>query len=287
MNDDVQPPDTPSDELVAVNAVLDGTASAAEQALVDASPELSALLESYRATSRELAVVDVASEAREAGIAAALAVFDQLDLAAVAAPAQTASNVVVLQRRRTWYRAVTGAAAALVLVVAGVAALSSLGDSSSNNESAATVPASQKSQEAGSTDAPAADDASSPMAATAAAGTMSPAASDAGSTQIESTGTADTTAPVPAENPSVSTIGSIGGAADPRTPVADQTALATYVANATARPAGAQQCAPNGGESLGEISYQGTPAIVIRDPATGGVTVHDAANCSVLTTLQP
>lgn len=286
MNDDVQPPDTPSDELVAVNAVLGGTASAAEQALVDASPELTALLESYRATRRELAVVDVPSEAREAGIAAALAAFDQLDGAAVAAPA-AASNVVVLQRRRTWYRAVTGAAAALVLVVAGVAALSSLGDSSSNSESAATVPASQKSQEAGSTDAPAADDASSPMAATAAADTMSPAATDAGATQIETSSGADASTPAPAENPPVSTIGSIGGAADPRTPVADQTALATYVANATARPAGAQQCAPSGGESLGEISYQGTPAIVIRDPATGDVTVHDAANCSVLTTLQP
>ncbi|TPW15093.1 MAG: hypothetical protein FD127_982 [Acidimicrobiaceae bacterium] len=54
MNDDLHPSDTPSDELLAVNALIDGTATAADQAVVDASPELQHLLHELQSPHRSI-----------------------------------------------------------------------------------------------------------------------------------------------------------------------------------------------------------------------------------------
>ena len=125
MNDDVQPSDTPSDELVAVSAILDGTATADERALVEASPELGGLVDELRTHRQAIVEVEVPDAVRESAIAAALAAFDELHVAAapLAAAAVAPANVVSLDRRRRMYRRVTGAAAAVIVVVVGVAAL--------------------------------------------------------------------------------------------------------------------------------------------------------------------
>ena len=72
--------DTPDTSRLLASAALDNEVTADERAQVDASESLTAEVATYRALRRDLAEVDVPSDVREAGIAAALAVFDAMML---------------------------------------------------------------------------------------------------------------------------------------------------------------------------------------------------------------
>jgi hypothetical protein len=291
MNDDVQPPDTPSDELVAVNAVLDGTATADQRALVDSSTELTELLGEFDTTRLAIAQVDVPDGTRGAAIAAALAAFDEMHAHVERPP--NVPNVVVFERRNRWNRSMLGAAAAVILVVGAVAALSTQGGSDSDDsETAAMSPAATAldSDQKESGEASTAADATVTMDAPAAA--VVPAldsAADGGAGRAESTDAASTTA---AESPPPeATIGEIpAGGAEAGSPpsIDDDDELAAFASTAEATPdARTAQCAPTGSDQLGEINYRGTPGLVARDPDTGEITVFAVADCEVLTTLAP
>ena len=80
MNDDAPDLPTPSPEFDAVAAVLDGNATPDDQALVDASPALQALLADLAADKAAIADVsdiEITTEVREWSIAAALGAYDQ------------------------------------------------------------------------------------------------------------------------------------------------------------------------------------------------------------------
>lgn len=128
--------DTPDTSRLLASAALDNEVTADERAQVDASESLTAEVATYRALRRHLAEVDVPSDVREAGIAAALAVFDAMmldvDLIDVdltdahptdAHPTdeETRSNVVSMQaRRRRQIRWLGGVAAAAIVAVLGI-----------------------------------------------------------------------------------------------------------------------------------------------------------------------
>jgi hypothetical protein len=297
MNDDVQPSDTPSDELLAVSASIDGVATADERAIVEASPELSALADELRANARSVAQVDVPPTARESAMTAALAAFDHLN-DAVPAAAATPTNVVSIGRRRTWYRAITGAAAALLLVVGGVAAIRA-SDGSDSDDASTAIDVS-----------PSAKTADTATAAGAAAGTMSDQASAADAaesaeapaetempTQLpmsasDTAAPGDSTAPDRTDSGPASTvpptIGVIPGPAeaDSDPAIDDEQQLATYVASARVDSSSrTAACVPDGGESLGDVSYQGTLALVARDPDSGEVMVFAVDDCRLLATI--
>jgi hypothetical protein len=306
MNDDVQPPDTPEDELEAVNAVLDGLATDHQRALVEASPQLTQLLAEFQADRRAVAQVQVSAQARESHIAAALAAFDDLNLAgaaavapAAAAAARTSTNVVSMVRHRGVYRTLLGAAAAVVLVVGGVAALSSQRDSDQNSAASAATAADAKvgGDEAATLDAPAPELAATGSAANDAAADQSAQASTAMTENTAAPAMADAAAEAPADTTAAadtsaaprSTIGSIGaGGAEALQRVDDDAQLKSYVAAppAAAAPQPVAACGPSGSEVFGNVSYQGTPAVVLRDPDTGQILVYALDDCRLLTTLQ-
>ena len=143
--------DTPDPSRLLASAALDNEVTADERAQVDASDSLTAELATYRALRRDLAEVDVPADAREAGIAAALAIFDaamidsssidtgRIDAAVIDSSsidvnandvnendanvndAATRSNVVSMQtRRRQQFRWLVGVAAAAIVAVVGI-----------------------------------------------------------------------------------------------------------------------------------------------------------------------
>lgn len=141
MNDDtsMNSPDLdPLHELA--SAHLDGATSADERAQVQASPELTALVDSFAALRTELAdVPPVAATVRDAGIAAALAHFDELradGAGATAVAASASAPVVQLDARRRWPTWVMSAAAGLALL--GAVGIGVLGSGGSDSESSAT-----------------------------------------------------------------------------------------------------------------------------------------------------
>ena len=313
MNDDVLPPDTPGDQLEAVNAVLDGLATDDQRALVHASPQLAQLLDQFQANRRAVGQVQVSDQARELHIAAALAAFDDVHLAsaahgatgsnvgAVAAGVAAApTNVVSLATHRRMYRTLLGAAAALVLIVGGVAALSSQGGSDQNS-AATAAEAKVGDDEAATLDAPSPDLAATAAGAADTAATASAEASTALSqgaaapvaTDAADNAVAQTDAPAETTAAPRSTIGSIDSGAEPLQPIADDQQLAAYAAVPPAAD-DAQAVAPCGPanndntnlDNLGNVSYQSTPAVVIRDRTSGQVDVYALDGCRLLTTLQ-
>jgi hypothetical protein len=117
---------TPHDPAELASAYLDGDAPAEARARVEASAELSALVQSFRGVREQLADVPPATDTvREAAFAAALAEFDK-----------PAAPVVSLASRRRWPGAVMKVAAALALVgVVGVAVFGGDSDSDENSSS--------------------------------------------------------------------------------------------------------------------------------------------------------
>lgn len=305
MNDDLHPSDTPSEQLLAVNAVLDGIATDDQRALVDASAQLTQLLDELQTNRQAVAQVEASpdqtsTETRELHIAAALAAFDELhraDADAVATvAARPAAKVVSLDRHRRMYRTLMGAAAALVVLVGGVAALGSLGGSDDDSAATATETRKADGDQAATLDAPAPELADTGAGSTDAPATQSAEAVTAMTenssatveTEVLEDAAGDTNAPAETAEAPRPTIGSIGvGGADTAQRIANEDELAAYVASppATDNETTSAPCVPSGSDNLGNITYQGTLAVVVRDPDTGQVDVFDVDDCTLLVTL--
>lgn len=284
MNDDALDPTTPSPELEAVAAVLDGTATPAERALVEASPELQALLADLtadRAAIADLADIEITTEVREWSIAAALGAYDEMlaapVAAAVAATTPAGATVVRFERRRTAYRAVMGAAAAIVLVLVGVAVIGSGG--SDDDQTVTPMAATAKSQ------ASAPDSA---LAATAAEGGM--AAEPVADATTEAAGSAVPNAATDSTSPAspAYTIGA-GGATVGSDLQSPQDLVDFAMGRSAMVPVEGEAfpCVADGAEAIGTATYQGADAMIVRDPATGQITAFDLTTCAPLAQAGP
>ncbi|MCX6519857.1 MAG: hypothetical protein NTZ21_04255 [Actinobacteria bacterium] len=322
MNHDPLDPQTPDEDLLAVSALLDGTATADDEARVDADPALRELLDIWRDQRTALADVAAPAGAREDALAAAMSVFDRLQseqhdqrvedddtVAPVVniTPAGTApapGNVIRFERRRRTYRLLTGAAAAVGVLFVGALVVGGLGSmGGSDEESTAIAP--EAAAKSPTPDASrVADDPATPMMESAEAAPMGDAAGGAGET---GDGAFSTAAPAATESAAASEIteapaatdapapensaDTISGAADLVVTITTPQALLDYANTRQAilpLPGLAFPCVAEGDQAVGEVSYQGTPAVVVRDPGTGEVTALDLdGGCAVLATVTP
>lgn len=311
-------PTPDEDALLAVSALLDGTASAEDVARVESDPALRALLDDLRVLRAEVADVPPPPAAtRDAAIAGALAVFDEVHaptttdtVAAHTSPTGStppAANVVRFERRRRWYGVVTGAAAAAVAVLfVGALVSGGLGGGDDEESTAFESPAADEARTApaetlaGATEAPPAMGAEPMMTETGEldAATEAPDGADqAGGADVEM---ADTTEPPAAAEATVApaatnaatddTIDSIDGAAEV-VAITSPEQLRDYANGRRAvlpLPGLGFPCVEEGQEAIGEVTYQGVQSIVVRDPSTGTVTAYDLrGSCAVVATVEP
>lgn len=278
MSDETLSPDPEHDGALLAAAYLDGHASPEERARVEASPQLMAMVESFRRVRDGLADVPPAPlAARERGIAAALAEFDRLGTAPVAPVAPAASNVVRMRSRR-WSKVLTAAAGIAVVGVIGVAALGSFGGSDSDSSSSGGDAAEARTAGDVTGDAPLVSEDAMVTAGGAGEGGGEVGVSD--TTAAGAVGGTETT--------TVATIGSIDGPGSP-VPQLEQTSdLRSLPEPKTAvAPSFTFDCPLSDTEEvLAEVTYQGTPAVVVRDTVTGVISAVDS-QCTVLASLQP
>lgn len=278
---------SPDHELA--SAYVDGQASAPERAQVEASPELLALVQSYRTVRASMQAVPPApAAARTAALSAALAEFDGLGattsgetvtpLAPVAPVAPPRPNVVPFERRRRWNRVLAAAAAVAIVGVAGVALAGMFGASSDDSASSGTILSADANTE------------SLGSSKVGVAG-ITDATSDSTGTGGTASITADPNVAPPATGDSlrpVETIGSIDGGASAVPEYDDPAALRALPEPTTqVAPSFEFSCPLDGTQDVVlEITWRGTPALVVRDTVTRLITVLDA-QCTVLATVQP
>ena len=329
MNDDIPSarPDLPlPDEGLpvgqfdVVSAVLDGVASETESSMVAASPELGALLDDLRAARASIGTIDVPPAARTAALAAAMAVFDDLQLAAgtaagtaaeaaerlgpdaaaaVTAPSDSAgssrgdaSNVVRIGRRQRQYRAVLGTAAAVVVLFVGVVMVRGLGGDDAEMtsfEAPASVVESGRSIEA----APTMGDA---MTATEIPATELPATGDAtagNTTAGDTTAASPLTEMTPVDSGAI--IDSIDSGAAVLDRVNDEASLRTWAAaRPTPKSVASSTCITGrdagrdaGRVELGTVLHLGTLAVVVRTVDSGALQVLELSTCATLLEATP
>ncbi len=263
----------PQHELA--SAYLDGVASPAERARVEASPELMALVADFTAVRARIAeVVPVATNTRDAAFAAAFAEFDAPALAPAALPAA----VIPMPPSRRWARPVLSVAAAVVLVGAiGIAAKGGLSGDDSKSSSA-TIESSAK--------AVGGEPATETAADTMTAGSPSTIGSIQGGAQ----------AAVVIDTPEQLQPLAFASVADSAAPTAPSPETTAAAAETTADTVGPLQVASNGRAALGcltpqqeflaDIQYQGMFAIAARDTVTGMISAI-TDDCTVLTIVGP
>ena len=273
-NDDLNP----AHELA--SAYLDGVASPAERAEVNASAELSALVASFTAIRAQLAdIPPVATVTRDAAFAAAFAEFD----APALAPAASAA-IIPLSSKRRWARPVLSVAAAVLLVGAiGVAAKSGFSGDDSDSSSA-TLDSSAKVAAADASTQAEMSSNSLAMAPVSTIGSIGGGAQAAliidtpeQLRDLAMTPLADTVLPI-ASSPDTT-------AAAAETTVSESTAAPADV-EAASYARSALACLAAQQVFLADIVYQGVYAIAARDTVTG-MTSAIADDCTVLVTVEP
>lgn len=273
MSDETLSPDPEHDGALLAAAYLDGHATPDERAHVEASPQLMAIVASFAQVRTGLADVPPAPVGpRERGVAAALAEFDRLQSAPTAPVAPVAPNVVPMRSRR-WGTVLTIAAGLALVGVVGVAALGSLGGSDQDSSSGVAENAEARTAVDAAGDAP--------LVSQEALGTVNVSGGS-------SEGGTETTAAGQSEPSSVATIGSIDEPGSP-VPQLEQTSdLRTLPEpKMTVAPSFRFECPlSDTQEILAEVTYQGTPAVVVRDTVTGVISALDS-QCTVLASLQP
>ncbi|MFZ4810893.1 MAG: hypothetical protein ACOYL9_06080 [Ilumatobacteraceae bacterium] len=270
MNDDHDLP-MPSAELLAAAAAADGSASADQLAIIEQWGDLDGLtrdLADDRALVADLSTVPphMDPNVREWSINAALAVYDQLH----AAPVAATSNVVPMRRRprsATWL----SAAAAVVVVLGGFAVTRSLITTDNETSDTATVAEAEAAKTAATTD------------------TQAAAATDAAADPVAgATGAATATQPAIDDAPPY-TIGAAG--AEVQSNLTSPESLRDFAnvnrTTASSAETPAIPCIAVGDEVLGNAAYNNIPAIITRDPATGTVTAYDSVTCAVLASVEP
>jgi hypothetical protein len=121
MTDDRPPIDSSDEELV--SAYLDDEATSVERERVEADPQLLALVDSYRSAAEAVGspVMPLDQPRRDAMVATALAVLDDLDDEVDDEEPGSAAKVVPLSGRRRWISRAPGlAAAAAILFLVGI-----------------------------------------------------------------------------------------------------------------------------------------------------------------------
>ncbi len=275
LNDELNP----QHELA--SAYLDGVASPAERAQIEASPELLTLVASFAAVRIQLAEVPAtAGDHRDAAIASALAEFDYPALA----PTSTDSAIIPLRAKRRWARPVLSVAAAVLLAGAiGLAAKGGLsgGDKSSSAtlDSSAKVASADPANESRMT--------SDTMAAMAPSTIGSIGGSAQAALVIDTPEqlaalAVTTTADIP---------GATAGSPDGTAAASDTTASVdtnppSTPAEFTSSTRNALGCLTSQQEFLADIQYQGTFAIAARDTVSGMISAI-ADDCTVLATVGP
>ncbi len=285
MSDETFPSDHELASAAVASAYVDGQATAQERARVDASPELLALVDTYRSMRTALQAVPAPqAAARDAALAAALSAFDvvsvtspQVTTTAPVAPQRP--NVVSLERHRRASRVLAAAAAVAIVGVAGVALAGMFGGSDNDSASTGTVLSADGNTESlGSSKVGVAG-----FPDTDATGDVATDASVSDSIDPESSPNVTGSETKPTE-----TIGSINGGASP-VPEFRDTAALQAVPEPTSRvaPSFEFDCPLDSTqEVLLEITWRGTPALVVRDTVTRLITVLDA-QCTALVSVQP
>lgn len=273
----------PNDELnpqhELASAYLDGVASPAECAQVEASPELQAVVASFTAVRAQLSDVALASSStREAAFAAAFAEFDAPELAPTAATAA----IIPLGSRRRWTRPVLSVAAAVLLV--GVIGVAAKGGLSSDDSASSSMDTSAKvaSADEAATESQAPNETLA-MASASTIGSIGDSAQAAliidtpEQLQTLSTTWADTAVPVT-------------GAPETTAAASENTASAETIApttlEATTYGRLALGCLTAQQVFLADIQYQGAFAIAALDTVTG-MTSAITDDCTVLATVGP
>jgi hypothetical protein len=298
-------PTTDEDGLLAVSALLDGTATGDERARVAADPALEQLVADLRSIREPLRSVPVPAAVREQMIAAALAEFDGATAAAATTPtttpvtgstAATTARVLRFEHRRRWYAVGSGAAAAAVAVLF-VGALV-VGGRDSGDESVADEATTAKAVTG------ALDTSAAPFAATGGSGEersdvatadaeVAAAAQESG--LDDATGTAapmaaTEMAPTATMAAAEGTIAEIDAPAD-TVSITSPEQLAAYARTQRAvlpLPGLGLPCVDEGTEAVGEVTYQGIASIVVRDSTTGEIRAHDLQDgCAVLAVVAP
>ncbi len=258
------------------SAYLDGVASPAEHAQVEASPELLALVESFTAVRARLAdVAPAATDTRDAAFAAAFAEFDAPATAPMAPPA----TVIPMRSSRRWARPVLSVAAAVLLVGAiGVAAKGGFSGDDSKSSSD-TMESSAK--------AVGGDAAAEPAADTMTA--MSPSTIGYIPGGAQAALVIDTP-----EQLQALAAATVGGSSTPQAEATETTVAAnspdTISPNTPIEVASYERaalgCLTAQQQFLADIQYQGTFAIAARDTVTG-MTSAISDECTVLAVVGP
>jgi hypothetical protein len=304
MNDEIEPP-VPDDRLLAVSAVLDGSADAAEMALVDSSDETRDLLAEFRSHQESLRSVIVPADAAPWSIGAALDVFDRErghthlapDAAAVAAgvtgtSVAPAGNVVRLRRSTSMARVLTGVAAALVVVMVGMVVVGGIGGSGGSDSelSSSTEPPVAALTQRGAAD-DVANDQELPAEAAASALADTTATKSPDSIAADSTAPAATAAPAATEAPpAVNSFSIEAGGATAGTTLSTPDELVSFAAARSALiPLDGQtfRCVEGDDDALGAVQYDGIEAIVTRNRVSSAVSVFDLRDCRILATVTP
>jgi negative regulator of sigma E activity len=243
------------------SAYLDGELSTAERAEVEASPELLTLVGSFQGARETIAQVPTASpEARESAIAAALAEYDRI-LATPAAPAAQAARapVVAMAGYRRWRRVLSMAAAVVAVGTVGIV----VGKGLSKHSGTATT-GSKSAPEVTSGAAPAAGGGAPSSTIGAINGPASAIPNLTDSHQLLYVQPQVGVAGVPA--PQVATAGStVGGADTGQTAPGQRSFVGPQIEAAMACKLGQHE------ERVAQITWNGTPALVVRDTVTGAV----------------
>ncbi len=276
----------PTDELL--GAYLDDIATADERAIVDADPQLLARLGELRAVARAVADVSpVESWERESSILAALHAFDELavGIARPGQPAEELADTLVVpmsmhstseirrpRRHRAWATGRwMGAAAALLLIVAGIGVLAD--DDGGGDDAGVFSAATETTVGGGLAESNAAlPDAAAEQDASAASDTIAAAeAADQATTLTEITGGA-AVEPKDEGDGTSTAAEAVPGSLLPE--LDNDADLLNFVSSLptgrVAVPAerGVPACAGAGlgGDDVGEVLWQGTPAHVILQP---------------------
>ena len=283
MNHDAMTNDDKNDELnpqhELASAYLDGVASEADRARVEASPELLALVASFTAVRARLAdVPPVATDTRASAFAAAFAEFDEPDLSRAVAGAE----VIPLSAKRRWARPLMSVAAALLLVGAvGVAAKGGFPGTDSNTSSVsldsnATGAAPDAATQAKMT--------SDTMAAMAPSTIGSIGASAQAAVVIENPEQLQALAAATPADTALTTVGSPPTTA--ATAAGSNTLAPSIPAELAPYARGALGCLTAQQEFVADIQYRGIFAVAARDTVTGMISAI-ADDCTVLVTVGP
>ena len=288
---------TPAAELA--SAAFDGEITSHERAQVEASAELSAQVASFVQIRAQISDVAVPQSARDNAVAAALAVFDELnalasDEQALAGAGQTGSTgspkvVSLHERRQRQLRWLTGAAAAAIVVVvaAGVINPGSDSKSSSTQSLDAAVQSSQsKSANASEIGAPTAgataDSSVGPDAATSA--TIGVVAGPAVVTPWALAPSFATSAEMAAYaiDPA---FGQPSTASNQPPTTALSTALSAAPSAADRATEYNTSCLANVAGPFAAVVFQGQQVLAIRDDKAKSVSVVNPVTCAVVTTI--